>query len=481
MLLVRGFDGLGFSVLPQGDRTNQTPTTGGGSTPLPTGAGFETMTVYKPPTPGIGYTRQGIYQIRLLRTSLLYGLQHQVMMALREAHTSGQLAGCSTAYPAGARGAALVDLNKTCNFWGSQWSASLLNRLGQIPGQSLIRPIGVIDILGLPFLPTDLKLGNPRFPEERTIEATVTPSPDARFMLDRAIYIKSQIDIYSRYYGGDMSDYPDTEAYLASANFTKGTERSINEFVSAVMLDDGKPWLTWLLDGYSMSPLTPTDAELTGKGGLAAYYARGGFLLSRTVAQGLQPVAPTGLQYTTGYCWSDKCGSSSFVPGNDAIARVQNIAGEGEGWLIFVTVGPQYGIRVQAKDRSTAASVKNFITDLITKLPAAMCTVAPFAQGWSASKLTAEVCQYPISKESCTKGEISKTWETCKCSAPPDAQISAVALGNGAMKFWCSKMNPDATAPPIGPPPMPEPSPFPWWMVIVGGVAVGSYLLVTRK
>jgi hypothetical protein len=215
---------------------------------------------------------------------------------------------------------------------------------------------------------------------------------------------------------------------------------------------------------YSLNPIAPTEAELTGHGGLRAYYKRGGFLINARLARGESPCAEGFPTWNTGYCLC--------APNGPAATYDSTPIASGVIWQTFVTVGPLYKLRMVPKDPSKFQRTISLIAKGMKELAGFVCDNRTTLQQLN-TNLLAEVC-HDVNIKPCTKGT-----QGCYCTPPTSTQQAAVGVANAGLSVWCTyfepKINPPQT--PFNPPPPPIAGP-PAWMKfvpwILGGLAAGA-------
>lgn len=491
--------GLGATPLPQ---THTMPGSGSGTAP--------TASEFKPPPTGMvrgdWWYQEGQYLGRMTRQ------RDQVAEILRGMYATGELKSCwdptfglkaigsNWLSPMIAKIFPITTLEEACGFYGSE--ASDHDRYLRVPGHSLTDPVGVIvdyTTLGVPFTPDELRLGNPTHPDEVTLERTYMPTDDQRWLADRAIYTRSQIELADRYYGVDLSDRSNLNEILADNTDAKGIiglltrdtsiggfvitkSSSIKHFINAVKLGN-EPLFTTHLDGYGHNPIVPTDEEVNGNGGLYNYYKRGGYLLSKNAARGIDPVVHGPLRFTQSFCMADKCSSSAATNQLPRPIPIQTkFIGEARGWVTFIKISPSgYTIRIQAKERSTADKIASAISGFVERLVKWACQAAPAILAYNQSLPTTPVCKFPDGTP-CAQGQtkgVGTGAQACVCTGPTDGQLLARGAAGAFVGVLCGAVTPAPTpAPPINITMPPATNYWPW---IIGGGVLLAAIAASRR
>lgn len=333
----------------------------------------------------------------------------------------------------------------------------------------VLDPIGVIVELGVPFSPEELGAGR--------LERVYTPTEDQRFLADLVVYGASQRFIANLLKPGALSALPDPGdpwrsplyALLASVDPNSTfMQYFCCTTLSVQQLIDRFPTCKISLPNYSLNPDPPTRAELTEPGGLRAYYQRGGYILSTLAANGAEAVARASITWNTGYCACPDTVTGGGVP----LATFNRAAGEGFGWDVRLTIGPQYKIRITPHDAPWWSEAASFVAGKLMDLAKFVCANREVIQQVNSDVLLKELCTGPDGRP-CTKGAAG-----CTCTKPTTIQQSAVGVANTAMAAWCSRIaeawGPKAETP-FTPPPPPI-SPARWPLVVTGllGAIVGG-------
>jgi hypothetical protein len=329
----------------------------------------------------------------------------------------------------------------------------------------MLNPLGIISVLGVPFTPDKFK-DNP----QAVLEQTFTPTAEQKFIIDWQIYAAGQ-QALARWFGRELAG--GTTMYKDLVDPARGIQRILDT--------DGKtvPLKVALAQGYVTSApgflfpsIEPTAAELEERGGLAKFYARGGFLLNRNHLDGKSKITTTTLKWGEGY----------FVCPNGRVAMAvkRNIGDNGYGWQVYVTTSPtSYAMRVSARDAPWYVELRDGIGNLMGSIPGLLCASKDVIQAAN-NELVAEICLDKAGKP-VPKGTAGAT-----CTSPTTSAQVAVGAGNAYLNFWCGRVT---ATPPLRPQPFapqrddlgpPEGSTVPWGWLIAGGLAVGAFAL-TRK
>jgi len=145
--------------------------------------------------------------------------------------------------------------------------------------EDILHPIGVASLLGV-----DVAAGklNAAVQEASGFSIAYKPNPWQQWQADLTIYYASQ-----RKFLGAMgfmhSDNRETWGKLMGLLVSPipevtGTARSVNTAKGG--------YYTTFIPGYGLNPIQPTEEELTGPGGMNSYWARGGFLLDKSLVTG---------------------------------------------------------------------------------------------------------------------------------------------------------------------------------------------------
>lgn len=441
---------------------------------------------YTAPSGPVGWNRWGIQQTRIARYDALCQ-RARMMQDLLEAKYAAQLQSATASHI-------------------SMFQCSRpLTKLTTIPEffaltrcEALVRPIGVIDVLGYTLSPVEVTN------ETASLAWTFTPSDDQRFRADVAIYFASQRWLFVELADNYIDDLPirtltmtnpTIGASLARAGgeldqlIAIGSKHLIKHGVTLRKILTANVYTTFI-EGYSLNPIQPTEAELDAPTGFADYYARGGFLIKRGYADGLEPVSyGHPIAWTEGYfrCTSDdaktqtvsKWHPQDFLQDGKPYAFQRLIGGDdGVGWVVFVKVGANYTIRLQPKDASTKTKILRSIVDASNFLFDMICTNASTINSINQDALTNQACFDKATSQPCKAG-------TPKCECAPATKIESGAIGvaNGMVQGICALRatqapRPPTPATPFAPPPdlTTTPTKIPWWLVVTGGVVVGAFL-----
>jgi hypothetical protein len=341
-------------------------------------------------------------------------------------------------------------------------------------------PPGVIVELGVPFDPKDLGSD-----AQSTLKKTYTPNDEQKFFATWVVYEASQRSL-AHELGKSLRSVPDVYLDLVDPNIgiqkiinDRGSKMSVNNALAlrplagATGTRAGGPIFTTDAPGLLANPIEPTEEELNNPGGLAAYYARGGFLWDRRAFDGKLKVAHSDLHWGIGYFLAD---------GVPAMA-VDSASGEDDyGYDFFLTVRPgTYELRIAAVDADWYAEVGAAIVSLLKKLGGLICGLQQqFAQ--IAPALLADTCHDAMTGQPCVKGA-----PNCICvPAPPSAGL-AVGVANIAISKACAPGSPPGPGPFLPPPnpqivpPPPKPFKVTPTMIAIGVGILGAAVLFTRK
>lgn len=147
--------------------------------------------------------------------------------------------------------------------------------------EDVLHPVGVASVLGV-----DVAAGklNAAIQQDAGFSITYRPTPWQQWYADWMIYLASQRR-FLREVGRISTNETVPQGRLMQmlvapiAEIT-GTALSVSYFVGP-----GKPWVT-RIPGYGHNPIQPTELEMTARGGMNHYWARGGFLLDQRLVTG---------------------------------------------------------------------------------------------------------------------------------------------------------------------------------------------------
>lgn len=413
--------------------------------------------------------------------------------------------------------------NFSCQWWRGNknvFSASKMEPYRAQQGFDILTPPGVINVYGIPFAIDELQAGK--------LQRTLIPSPEQKFLIEWAIYVKSQalvagliagkgcgknVDVYMDHTWGSYTSQDPTALVLRAID-DHGNGAPVKTIIGAC--DGGDPTVafTTYIEGFSLNPIQPTSDEWNNAGGLKRYYARGGYLLSQAVINSKIKVDtaasqggfPTGLRFGIGYglcpdtssAWwagspASAYGPNDFAEGGMPISVVQGNDGDGKGWNIWLFSGraagsqtkdDHYTISVTPTDIGNVNKVVGAIGKVLGAVFKLICTLAPISRPIAQETLLRELCTDANGK-TCAKGSPG-----CKCTAPTTAQKDMVGVASGVLNFACGKLV--ETQQPIPPPPaqLPPPPPpgptgwsMPWWLAgLLGlGAGAGAYAYGKRR
>ena len=383
-------------------------------------------------------------------------------------------------------------VQKNCKDWG-------------VAPERILLPLGVIDMLQVPWPATDLISAG----EEGSLSKTYTPDRMQQMIAALALWAQSSVHLCQ--VAGIQLPGGDLEQWFAGPDFPKSLKiyggASVQDALDGNHLIQRRqgagffpvPLGKWILppnwitkDGRT---LEPTDDELHNSDGLYKYYARGGWLVYEPMFNGQEAIWQQSLAFNVGYF---QCAQGIGV-------STQAIPDEGHGWLAFVKFGPQYTIKIQMKDRSfwesVGHAVKSVVIDAfhlickaaplastVTQQTAALkhCTLTGVSKPTDAQKKAAGCdpwgddadCLKKVRAMSCMEGEPG-----CVCTPiVGDAYAAAAAAGAALLQAGCQYAEGSAepvTCDQFQPPPV-GPS---TWMLVGAGLlaAVGGAALFTRK
>lgn len=368
------------------------------------------------------------------------------------------------------------------------------SKYGWFSPRDMLTPVGQFNVLGVPLTLDQLQSVG----AGDSITVSYKPTPDQQLLADVAVYHASQRALFKRVVNNYLDDLPEKLLWFphpgigrtlieTGGELDKHLAKNNGSLLQVVYgldadnhtnLISGPGEYTTYIPGYSLNPIQPTAAELTQPGGFRAYYKRGGYLLSRSIAAGAYPVSSGHrLTATTGYF---RCGDRVYP------ATQENYGAELQGWRLFVTVGDQYQVRAQALDRSLGDKVLSVVSlnTLLEKILKAMCGNREIVNHINRSVLLAEICVDKNGKK-CTKGS-----EGCTCTGPTSIEQAGVVAADRYLGWMCGdaqsqgQPRPPGFVPPVFTPPPPAPPPaarsIPWWLVVAGGVTAGAIVFSRR-
>jgi len=407
----------------------------------------------------------------------------------------------------------------SCTFWKGHGSVSKAEPYLAQQGFDIMTPPGVINIYGVPFAVEGLKNGR--------LERSLVPSPEQKFLIEWAIYVKSQAIVAALIAGhgcGKNLDVPMDHTWgtytsqdpttLVMSQISK-TSSSVHAILDACDRGDPTTALTTYIEGFSLNPIQPTADEWDGSNGLRKYYERGGYLISQAIINSKIKVDsaasmggfPTGIRWSLGYglCpdassgwWASagigkQFGPNDFIEGGMPISVVQGNDGDGKGWNIWLFSGraassqtkdDHYTISITPTDIGNANKVIGAVAKIMDAVLKLICSLAPVSQPIAQQTLLRELC-VDASGKSCAKGTPG-----CKCTQPTTAQKDMVGVASAVMNYACGKLV--ETQQPIPPPPaqLPPPPPaaptgwtMPLWLAgLLGlGAGAGAFALGKRR
>jgi hypothetical protein len=246
----------------------------------------------------------------------------------------------------------------------------------------ILYPLGVLEVLGVPFTADHWK-DDPT----KTLERTYAPTPNQQWLADVQIYTTSQRAL-AKAVGKELAsewDLPNLWLDLAQPavpgkTAPRGIQRVIDQKLAGYSVDGLLKGGRWTIShpGYSLNPIPPTPEERTGKGGLRAYYARGGYVLELDALNGKRRLQARRLNLPVGYmrCTTTQNAKGDIVPEPAPFVTPEvysNIGHYGEGWDVFVTVGPEYKLRVEARDPDWWTEGRGWVLSKIASIPGQVC------------------------------------------------------------------------------------------------------------
>lgn len=430
--MVRGLNGLGLNPAI----TAATGYKPGSAPPVSTGR-----------TGPVGWTRWGLDQVKSTQLHQPWERRILGIQAALLAKYGAQIPTAETLY-------------------GKAWGKSYCEMAATSGYVDMLNPIGVISVLGVPFTPDKFK-DNP----QAVLEQTFTPTAEQKFIIDWQIYAAGQQALarrFNRELKGGTAMYQDLVVP------TQGIQRILATTGKAYSVNwathDGQ--LVTTFPGFLFPSIEPTEAERTQAGGLAAFYARGGFLLDRNHLEGKSKINTTTLQWGEGYFLCPN--------GRVAMATKKNRGDNGYGWQVYVKVSPTtYAMRVSARDAPWYVELRDGIGNLMASVPGVLCASKDVIQAANAD-LVAEICLDKAGKP------VAKGTPGATCTSPTTSAQVAVGAGNAYLNFWCGRVT---ATPPLRPQPFapqrddldpPPSSAAPWGWLVAGGLVVGAFAL-TRK
>jgi hypothetical protein len=358
---------------------------------------------------------------------------------------------------------------------------------GKAGYQNMLDPIGIASIADVPFTPQQLL---DSVTADQPLAITYAPSPDQQLHADFMIYVASQRQL-ATLLGGTLAATPDL--YLDLVNPDRGIQALINRprygatLRANASINDvrSKAAFGWYIDGFGMNSIAPTDEERTQAGGLAKFYARGGFLISEMIANGHTPVSTEFIRVNTGYslCASDPNKSGAInAPSNPVVATSKALSTDDNArWNIRIAVAPgSYTMRITPQEYGTGTKIKAAIGAVMKQLFEIICMSQPVLQEQANTVLLAELC-VDSAMRACKKGAPG-----CTCTGPTTGQQAAVKMGSAIAAYSCghattpgASMDP-GFVPPVFQPPAEDVSKIPWWLVVGGGLIAGAALFARK-
>ena len=432
MLIVRGLNGLALNPAITA-ATGYKP--GTAAIPVSTGR-----------TGPVGWTRWGLDQAKTTELHQPWERRIQALQAALLAKYGAQIPTAEALY-------------------GKVWGKTYCEIAAREGYRDMLNPIGVISVLGVPFTPDKFK-DNP----QAVLEQEFAPTPEQKFIIDWQIYVAGQRTL-AGVFGRELAQ--GTDLYRDLVVPTQGIERIVATNGRLATVDEalGRGFVT-TAPGFSFPSIEPTAEERTARGGLAKFYARGGFLLDRNHLEGKSKITTTTLRWGEGYFLCPD--------GRVAMATKKNRGDNGYGWQVYVTTSPtSYKLRVSARDAPWYAELRDGVGNLMASVPGVLCTSKDVIQAAN-TDLIAELCVDKAGKA------VPKGTPGATCTGPTTSAQVAVGVGNAYLNFWCGRVQ---AKPPLRPEPFapqrddldpPPSSTVPWGWLIAGGLAVGAFAL-TRK
>jgi len=358
-----------------------------------------------------------------------------------------------------------------------------------LDGNASLMPPGSFEVYGVPFVASDLKDG--------MFRRTLRPSRTQRGRMEHAIIKASYERFFDEWtYARRYLFGRDSGLILKSAR-AKSAAMGFTDLRRALLKQEFKPSVNFMLDlvpdmmlfhpNFERNPIQPTPAERTGEGGWSSWLARGGYPISRALADGQIPISdPIAVQTCASLlCKCPNGGLPSCVP---AAFGKNGISESGHaGFYPYIKVStdvndPWFSVALRHDDPSWIERVGNAGEWLMNKIMGVFCAAAPAAQQ-QLVMMTQEKCTTKAG-DPCTKGAPG-----CTCVQPPAATTTSVALVNVAASQGCAAWVKETTPIPMPPPPLPDPPPpppppppakIPWWAIVAGGLTVGA-IAFTRK
>ena len=145
--------------------------------------------------------------------------------------------------------------------------------------EDILHPIGVASLLGV-----DVAAGklNAAVQEASGFSIAYKPNPWQQWEADLAIYYASQ----RKFLSGTGHMHPtDRESAGELMGLLVKPITAVTGAARSVNAAKGGDYTTFI-PGYGLNPIQPTEQELTGPGGMNSYWARGGFLLDKSLVTG---------------------------------------------------------------------------------------------------------------------------------------------------------------------------------------------------
>lgn len=421
-----------------------------------------TNTVDIDPNARYGFTRAGI--------EFLFGNEYFKAIRARRDAVLAMLAATGKLTPC-------VSSNKWCEQEAKNGYVRVLN------------PVGIIDVLGVGWAPTEMG-------SDGSLAKAYAPDTEQKLQADFHIYLASQNRLY-QIAGSKLGNLsPSTSKYgpvianqwilgpeikydtltlvddksgsslgptVINSKRLKGwsVKKFLDEFTDFWPVSKATDGSGYFFDipGYGFRPNPPTREEYLGENGLAAFYARGGFLIHRGVVTGQAPAMVEQLTWNTGYCLCPNGtprATWETAPGQDV---------EGYGWNVYVNAtGPQYQILVKPRSAPWWADVGQALKDAFNALMASICQSAPILNAINQA-MASKLCVNAAS-QACADGSPG-----CVCTTASNPQQAKVQAATTAINLTCQLTGyaPKDAPLPQGPQPDP-PSTIPWPLVVGGGV-----------
>jgi hypothetical protein len=321
---------------------------------------------------------------------------------------------------------------------------------------------GTFEVYGVPF-----NVAEPGVTKSPILERIYTPNNEQRIFIESAIVLRSTRTFENALLTALQAQGP------VALNVVR------DQVIPQVPLQEILRLLPrWRLTvpGVALHAIEPTPAELTARGGFAAWIKRGGFLISLDVAEGQTGLADEATSPAA--CSGNSCRCGENVLPSCIMTGVPTADGPMGSFWWFVKIDQatgQFHLIGKHDDPGWLEKAAQPFVKFLTAFGNMVCTAQPQFQAQTQSSV-AEKCTDKDGKP-CTRGSAG-----CNCISPSAAATGGVGIFNFIAGKLCQGWLAEHTQDPSKVlPQVPDPAPIstrPRWLTfvpwILGGFAAGA-------